>query len=71
MKQNNNRTQFAVCIADDQPSLEQGKIYRVLPDAKGAEIDWLRIVDDSGEDYLPYDPDMEDRCRIGGKPPPC
>jgi hypothetical protein len=45
---------FAVCVnnADYPASLEQHKIYRVLPD-EDAEVDGdLRIVDESGEDYL-------------------
>ena len=45
---------FAVCLnnADYPASLELHKIYRVLPD-EDAETDGdLRIVDESGEDYL-------------------
>jgi hypothetical protein len=45
---------FAVCVnnTDYPASLELHKIYRVLPD-EDAEVDGdLRIVDESGEDYL-------------------
>ena len=45
---------FAVCVnnAEYPTSLELHKIYRVLPD-EDAELDGdLRIVDESGEDYL-------------------
>jgi hypothetical protein len=45
---------FAVCVnnAEYPASLELHKIYRVLPD-EDAEVDGdLRIVDESGEDYL-------------------
>ena len=45
---------FAVCVDNDgyPASLELHKIYRVLPD-EGANADGdLRIVDESGEDYL-------------------
>lgn len=45
---------FAVCVdnADYPASLELHKIYRVLPD-KDAEADGdLRVIDESGEDYL-------------------
>jgi hypothetical protein len=45
---------FAVCVnnADYPASLELHKIYRVLPD-EDAEADGdLRVVDESGEDYL-------------------
>ena len=46
--------QFAVCVDNDgyEASLERNKIYVVLPD-KDAESDGdLRVVDESGEDYL-------------------
>lgn len=47
-------TQFAVCLdnASNEASLILGKIYVVLPDAKAAKDDLIRIVDESGEDYL-------------------
>ena len=28
------------------------KVYKVIPDADGEEVSMIRIVDDSGEDYL-------------------
>ena len=45
---------FVVCIenADYPSSLELHKLYRVLPDADAARDGDLRIVDESGEDYL-------------------
>jgi hypothetical protein len=44
---------FAVCIAaEEDGDLETWKIYRVLPDTKAAEVDCLRVIDESGEDYL-------------------
>ena len=48
------RRQFAVCVNNDgyEASLERNKIYLVVRD-KEAETDGdLRIVDESGEDYL-------------------
>ncbi len=45
---------FAICVnnAEYPASLELHKIYRVLPDEE-AEVDGdLRVVDESGEDYL-------------------
>ena len=43
---------FVVCIVASEPDLEMRKIYQVLPD-KGAEREGhLRVVDESGEDYL-------------------
>lgn len=45
---------FALCIdnTDYKASLIPGKVYRVIPDAKAAKDDFVRIVDESGEDYL-------------------
>jgi hypothetical protein len=42
-----------VCIHNkDCEDLEVRKIYRVLPDRSASEDDLLRIIDESGEDYL-------------------
>jgi hypothetical protein len=45
---------FALCIdnADYEASLIPGKVYRIVPDARSAKDDLVRIVDESGEDYL-------------------
>ncbi|HYH84910.1 MAG TPA: hypothetical protein VEX60_05460 [Pyrinomonadaceae bacterium] len=45
---------FAVCInnAEYPASLELHKIYRVLPDKDAAFDGDIRVVDESGEDYL-------------------
>ena len=45
---------FVVCIdnTDYQASLERHKIYKVLEDEDAAADGDLRIVDESGEDYL-------------------
>ena len=32
--------------------MQEGKVYRVLPDPQAVEVGCLRIMDDSGEDYL-------------------
>jgi hypothetical protein len=47
-------TRFVVCVDNDgyAASLEARKIYRVIPDAKAAGHRMLRVVDESGEDYL-------------------
>ena len=44
---------FAVCINNEgyQASLEVGKLYRVIPDAEATSHGYIRIVDESGEDY--------------------
>ena len=55
MRQRKSRTkQFAVCIDNRgyPASLELHKIYRVLRDAEAAADGDIRIVDESGEDYL-------------------
>lgn len=45
---------FGLCIdnTDYQASLVLGKVYRIIPDPKAAKDDLVRIVDESGEDYL-------------------
>ena len=52
--QENAQSRFAVCIDNDgyPASLELRKIYRVLPDKKAAKHSLMRVVDESGEDYL-------------------
>jgi hypothetical protein len=45
---------FAVCVnnAEYPASLELHKIYRVLPDEDAALDGDVRVIDESGEDYL-------------------
>lgn len=45
--------QFALCLdnAGYEASLEIGKLYRIVPDAEGDTHGYLRVVDESGEDY--------------------
>ena len=47
---------FALCVAnsDYKASLILGKVYRIIPDLKGANDDRVRVVDESGEDYLSH-----------------
>ena len=47
-----NQIKFAVCINDSEPDLELRKVYKVLPDETAAKDQHLRIIDESGEDYL-------------------
>jgi len=44
----------ALCIDNSGylASLILGKVYRILPDPTAAKDDLVRIVDESGEDYL-------------------
>jgi hypothetical protein len=45
---------FALCVdnAEYEASLVLGKVYRILSDTRAARDDLIRIVDESGEDYL-------------------
>lgn len=46
--------QFAICVQNEgyPASLELWKVYRVLPDEKAARHQLVRVIDESGEDYL-------------------
>jgi hypothetical protein len=48
-----SKVRFAVCIKNKgyEASLEIGKLYRVIPDQQAERHGYLRIVDESGEDY--------------------
>ena len=44
---------FAVCIqTDDADLLTPRMIYQVLPDESAAKSNYIRVVDNEGEDYL-------------------
>ena len=45
---------FVVCVRNEgyEASLERNKIYAVLPDGEAERDGDLRVVDESGEDYL-------------------
>ena len=47
-------THFAICIHNGEyaGTLELRKVYEVLQDPLAAERDYVRVVDESGEDYL-------------------
>ncbi len=50
----NNKKNFAICVdnSDYEASLIVRKIYNVIPDNKAENDDLIRIMDESGEDYL-------------------
>lgn len=54
MKKRNSETRFAVCVnnEDYRASLELRKIYQLVPDAGASAHHLLRVIDESGEDYL-------------------
>ena len=49
-----SRRQLALCLRNKgyEVSLERRKIYQVLPDREAAAHGQLRVIDESGEDYL-------------------
>jgi hypothetical protein len=47
------RVKFAICVANDgYDDLEVWKVYQVLTDPKAAGVGCIRVMDESGEDYL-------------------
>jgi hypothetical protein len=47
------KEQYVACVRTDGAfDLEVGKLYAVLPPERGDGPDDLRVVDESGEDYL-------------------
>ena len=48
------KSKLVICIenSDYPASLEKRKIYESLPDPKAQKIGQVRIIDESGEDYL-------------------
>ena len=52
-KKENMTQQFALCINNEgyEASLEVGKVYRIIPDEKASARSYIRIIDESGEDY--------------------
>jgi hypothetical protein len=53
MMKSEKTAHFAVCLNNDgyPASLEVGKLYRVIPDKEVAADGYLRVIDESGEDY--------------------
>ena len=53
MKAQKSTYSFALCIRDDgSEDLEQRKLYQVLLDRAAERDGYIRIVDESGQDYL-------------------
>jgi hypothetical protein len=55
MNVNDKKTEprFVVCVRnEDSEDLELRKIYQVLVDEAAAEDGYMRVIDESGEDYL-------------------
>jgi hypothetical protein len=44
---------FVICISTDDPDLSTPRmIYEVLPDESAEKSNYLRVIDNEGEDYL-------------------
>jgi hypothetical protein len=53
MKRSRSVGKFVLCIRnEDCEDLEPRKLYLVLPDETAAADGYLRVIDESGEDYL-------------------
>jgi len=53
MKQSRTARKFVLCIRnEDCEDLEPRKVYLVLPDERAAKDGYIRVIDESGEDYL-------------------
>lgn len=47
------RKQFAICVRNKgAEDLEVRKVYEILPDVRAAKDGYVRVIDESGEDYL-------------------
>lgn len=53
-KRNGTPRQFVICVdnSDYLASLELHKVYSVVPDERATEDHYIRVIDESGEDYL-------------------
>ena len=53
MNTNEASLRFALCIDNrDCEDLEKGKVYQVISDERAAAEGYLRVIDESTEDYL-------------------
>lgn len=53
MKRRKSEPGFVICLKNGEcEDLEPRKVYRVLPDEGAAQDGYLRVIDESGEDYL-------------------
>jgi hypothetical protein len=53
MSERRHDYQFALCLENkDSEDLEKRKIYVVVPDKEARKEGYLRVIDESGQDYL-------------------
>jgi hypothetical protein len=53
MKNRKTELRFVLCSKNEEcEDLQHRKVYQVLPDESSAEDGYIRVIDESGEDYL-------------------
>lgn len=54
MESDTTRLRFAICLNNDGyvDDLKVRTVYQVLPDESAARSNYVRVIDDTGEDYL-------------------
>lgn len=54
MRRPKSTVRYVVCVRNDgyPEALELRKLYRVIADPLASKVNHLRVVDESGEDYL-------------------
>ena len=54
MSKRSSRKRFLLCVKNDAypASLEVRKVYQELPDTAAAAKGFVRVIDESGDDYL-------------------
>ena len=54
MSESETQPRFLICVRNESypASLELRKVYRAVPDTAAPERGFLRVIDESGEDYL-------------------
>lgn len=53
MIQTETESHFALCVRNEEcEDIDLRKIYQVIPDKKAERNGYIRVVDESGEDYL-------------------
>lgn len=54
MKNNSLNTKYVICVNNDgyEDDLKLRTVYRILPDDSAARSNYIRVIDETGEDYL-------------------
>ena len=54
MEIENIKPRFAICINNTNypDDLQVRTVYQILPDESAAKSDYIRVIDETGEDYL-------------------